>query len=83
MIKEYKLDAGISITLEKNIPLAAGLAGGSANAAAVIVGINELFQLKKPQEELMSLGKKIGADVPFCILAKPLSPAASVKSFHR
>lgn len=70
MMEEYRLDAGISITLEKNIPLASGLAGGSANAAAVIVGINELFQLKRPQEELMSLGKKIGADVPFCILGK-------------
>ena len=70
MMEEYGLDAGISITLNKNIPLGAGLAGGSANAAAVIVGINELFQLKKSQEELMSLGKKIGADVPFCILGK-------------
>lgn len=90
MIKEYRLDAGISITLDKNIPLAAGLAGGSANAAAVIVGINELFQLKRPQEELMSLGKKIGADVPFCILGKTalargigekLSPLKSLSGF--
>ena len=70
MMEEYRLDAGISITMNKNIPLAAGLAGGSADAAAVIVGINELFQLKRPQEELMSLGKKIGADVPFCIIGK-------------
>lgn len=67
MIEEYNLDAGVRITLEKNIPLAAGLAGGSADAAAVIVGMNELFNLKIATEELMMLGKTIGADVPFCI----------------
>lgn len=70
MLNEYKLDAGIEITLKKNIPLAAGLAGGSADAAAVITGINEIFDVKKPQEELMRLGKRIGADVPFCIYGK-------------
>ncbi|MDD4568619.1 MAG: 4-(cytidine 5'-diphospho)-2-C-methyl-D-erythritol kinase [Tepidanaerobacteraceae bacterium] len=70
MMNEFQLDAGICITLNKNIPLAAGLAGGSADAAAVIVGINELFDLKRPQEELMTLGKRIGADVPFCIFGK-------------
>ena len=70
MMDEFQLDAGICITLNKNIPLAAGLAGGSADAAAVIVGINELFDLKRSQEELMTLGKRIGADVPFCIFGK-------------
>ncbi len=70
MIQHYQLDAGISINIKKNIPLGAGLAGGSANAAAVILGINQLFMLKRPEEELMSLGKKIGADVPFCMAGK-------------
>jgi len=70
MIKEYQLDAGITININKNIPIAAGLAGGSADAAAVIVGINEIFQLNRPKDELMNLGKKIGADVPFCIVGK-------------
>lgn len=70
MIEEYQLDAGITININKNIPIAAGLAGGSADAAAVIVGINEMFQLNRPQEELMALSQKIGADVPFCIVGK-------------
>ncbi|NLU10308.1 MAG: 4-(cytidine 5'-diphospho)-2-C-methyl-D-erythritol kinase [Tepidanaerobacter acetatoxydans] len=70
MMKEYGLDAGVSIDIHKNIPLAAGLAGGSSDAAAVIIGMNELFELKIPKDELMTLGKRIGADVPFCILGK-------------
>lgn len=67
MINKFDLDAGVKIKLFKEIPLAAGLAGGSADAAATLLGINELFDLKKSKEELMALGKKIGADVPFCI----------------
>lgn len=67
MMEEFCLDAGVKITLNKNIPLAAGLAGGSADAAAVMVGMNELFCLKKSPEDLKVLGKSIGADVPFCI----------------
>jgi 4-diphosphocytidyl-2-C-methyl-D-erythritol kinase len=67
MISEFNLDAGVKITINKNIPLAAGLAGGSSDAAAVILGMNELFDLKKSRQELMTLGKRIGADVPFCI----------------
>ena len=70
MMEKYQLDAGIAIDIDKKIPVGAGLAGGSANAAAVIVGINEMFQLNKSQEELMALGKEIGADVPFCIVGK-------------
>ena len=50
MIREYKLDAGVNIIIHKNIPLAAGLAGGSSDAAAVIIGINELFDLKNPKK---------------------------------
>ena len=67
MINEYRLDAGLKIHIHKRIPVAAGLAGGSADAAAVIRGINELFDLKRPKKELMASGKTLGADVPFCI----------------
>jgi len=70
MMEEYKLDAGISIEIDKRIPVAAGLAGGSADAAAVILGINEIFQLNRSESELMNIGGKIGADVPFCIVGK-------------
>ena len=50
MLDKYKLDAGLKIKLKKNIPIAAGLAGGNADAAAVILGINELFDLKDPKK---------------------------------
>lgn len=58
---------GISIEIHKRIPIAAGLAGGSANAAAVLHGVNELFQLGFTQEALTRLGAQLGADVPFCL----------------
>lgn len=58
---------GLSIEIEKRIPVAAGLAGGSANAAAVLHGVNELFQLGFTQEKLMRFGAQLGADVPFCL----------------
>lgn len=66
-----KLDIGgrgIRIEIQKNIPVAAGLAGGSTNAAGVLVGLNELWRLKQSDEDLMDLGSQLGADVPFCIL---------------
>ena len=59
---------GLTIKLEKNIPVAAGLAGGSSDAAATLKGLNELYQAGLSSEELMKLGIKIGADVPYCIL---------------
>ena len=65
---EFDLDGGLSIRLTKNIPIAAGLAGGSADAAAVIRGINRLFDLRLPSEQLCKLGEQIGSDVPFCII---------------
>ena len=58
---------GIAIDIHKRIPVAAGLAGGSANAAAVLHGINELLALGLTQETLMQLGAQLGADVPFCL----------------
>jgi 4-diphosphocytidyl-2-C-methyl-D-erythritol kinase len=58
---------GIEITLHKHIPIAAGLAGGSGNAAAVLVGIDLLWELGLTQADLQALGAKLGSDVPFCI----------------
>ncbi|WP_432662521.1 4-(cytidine 5'-diphospho)-2-C-methyl-D-erythritol kinase [Wukongibacter baidiensis] len=68
MIKKYGIEGGINIKIQKNIPIAAGLAGGSSDAAAVIKGMNILYDLNLPLEELMEIGAGIGADVPFCIL---------------
>lgn len=58
---------GVEITLHKHIPIAAGLAGGSGNAAAVLVGIDLLWELGLTQGDLQGLGAKLGSDVPFCI----------------
>lgn len=60
--------AGIDIHLEKHIPIAAGMAGGSSDAAATLQGLNELFALGLSQEQLRQLGVRIGADVPYCIM---------------
>ena len=58
---------GIAIDIHKRIPVAAGLAGGSANAAAVLHGINELFDLGFTQDTLRQFGSQLGADIPFCL----------------
>ncbi len=68
MFEEYKLPGGIRIRLEKRIPMAAGMAGGSTDAAAVFNGMNELYELGVTKERLCELGVKIGADVPYCIV---------------
>lgn len=62
------LREGVHIHILKKIPVAAGLAGGSADAAAVLTGMNELFGLGHSKEELRKLGLSLGADVPFCIM---------------
>ena len=61
------IDSGVSITLEKHIPIAAGMAGGSTDAAAALLGINELYEIGYDIDALKQLGVKIGADVPYCI----------------
>ncbi|MBR1860066.1 MAG: 4-(cytidine 5'-diphospho)-2-C-methyl-D-erythritol kinase [Selenomonadaceae bacterium] len=68
VIDYCKLDNGIFIRLTKKIPIAAGLAGGSTDAAAVIRGMNQLFNLHLTTDELCEIGLKIGSDVPFCII---------------
>lgn len=59
------LDAGVEIVLHKRIPVAAGLGGGSSDAAAVLLGLDELFGTRMGRQKMMSLGQTIGADVPF------------------
>lgn len=61
-------DKGVRITLKKNIPVAAGMAGGSTDAAATFRGIRELFGLELSDSELCDMGVKIGADIPYCIM---------------
>lgn len=68
LIDEFQISEGVEIALEKHIPVAAGLAGGSSNAAAVLVGMNRLFSLGLTQEELMKRGVLLGADVPYCVM---------------
>lgn len=63
----FKIDGGFKIHLTKNIPAAAGLAGGSSDCAATLIGINELCGLGLDIEKLCEIGVKLGADVPFCI----------------
>lgn len=58
---------GVSITLDKRIPVAAGLAGGSGNAAATLRALNRLWGLDLPDERLLALGLELGSDVPFCL----------------
>lgn len=66
--EEFEIKEGIHIHLDKHIPVAAGMAGGSTDAAAVLFGINRMFHLKLSQQELMDRGVKLGADVPYCIM---------------
>ncbi|MGN0376605.1 MAG: 4-(cytidine 5'-diphospho)-2-C-methyl-D-erythritol kinase [Suilimivivens sp.] len=68
IMQTFGIREGVKITLQKNIPIAAGMAGGSTDAAAVFHGLNELFQLHMNLEKMKKLGVKIGADVPYCIM---------------
>ena len=68
MFDTFELPGGIRMHLEKRIPMAVGMAGGSTDAAAVFNGMNELYELGVSKERLCELGVKIGADVPYCIV---------------
>ncbi len=65
---EFSIKDGIDVKLHKHIPVAAGMAGGSTDAAAVLYGMNSMFELGLSKGELMQRGVKIGADVPYCIM---------------
>ena len=68
MMETYPISGGVKIHLEKQIPIAAGMAGGSTDAAATLKGMNRLFDLGCTLKDLMELGVKIGADVPYCVM---------------
>ena len=65
--KRFNIKDGVEISIQKNIPVAAGMAGGSSNAAAVLVGLNKVWNLGLSESELKEIGLQLGADVPFCI----------------
>ena len=67
LFREKKITEGVNISLTKRIPIAAGMAGGSADAAAALRGVNELFDLGYSQKELQALGVGLGADIPYCL----------------
>jgi 4-diphosphocytidyl-2-C-methyl-D-erythritol kinase len=85
-LSQTQTDAGIEIILEKKIPVAAGLGGGSSDAAAVLSGLNRYYDQPLSQEELSALGLTLGADVPFFIFRKPAiaeGVGEKLKRFHR
>ena len=68
LLEEFQIKEGLTVDLQKMIPVAAGMAGGSSDAAAAMIGVNRLFQLGLSVKDLMERGVKIGADVPYCLL---------------
>lgn len=67
MKDRFKIEENVDIFLEKNIPIAAGMAGGSADSAAILVGVNKLFNLGLENEDLREISKELGSDIAFCI----------------
>ena len=68
LMTEFGIDSGLDIHLDKFIPVAAGMAGGSTDAASTLIGINRIFDLGLSCQDLMDRGVKLGADIPYCIL---------------
>lgn len=69
-MRHFKITDSVIIEIEKNIPVAGGLAGGSSDAAATLKGLRDLFNIDCSNEDLCKLGEKIGSDIPFCIIGK-------------
>ena len=67
ILNRYRITRGVKIEINKKIPLASGMAGGSANSASILVGINKLFALNLSNKDLKKIGEELGMDVPFCI----------------
>ena len=72
LLSHMSLKADVRIGLEKRIPAAAGLAGGSSDAAAVLLALNELLDIRLNLDELAEIGATVGADIPFCVYANAL-----------
>lgn len=68
LMDEFSITDGVSVKLDKRIPVAAGMAGGSTDAATMLIGVNRLFSLGLTKRQLMERGVQIGADVPYCIM---------------
>lgn len=68
LMDEFHVEEGLSMKLTKSVPVAAGMAGGSSDAAAAFVGVNRLFHLSLSEEELMKRAVQVGADVPYCVM---------------
>ena len=68
LMDEFSITDGVLVKLDKRIPVAAGMAGGSTDAAAMLIGVNRLFSLGLTKRQLMERGVQIGADVPYCIM---------------
>ncbi|MFA7075384.1 MAG: 4-(cytidine 5'-diphospho)-2-C-methyl-D-erythritol kinase [Candidatus Izemoplasmatales bacterium] len=71
MLKTYNIQSGLEIIIDKKIPVGAGLAGNSADSAAVIKGIDKLFSLNLTLEKMQEIGLMFGADIPYCLIDKP------------
>lgn len=67
---DFSIETGVNIYIKKNIPMAAGLAGGSADAAATLRGLNKLWKLKLSLKDMAKIGEKFGSDIPFCVYNK-------------
>ena len=68
LMEEFHISGGLNIKIEKHIPVAAGMAGGSTDGAAVLYGVNRMYQLGLTKRQLMERGVRLGADVPYCIM---------------
>ena len=91
LMDEFHIQSGLHIKIDKHIPVAAGMAGGSTDGAAVLYGVNKIFELGLTKRQLMERGVKLGADVPYCIMrgtvlsegiGEILTPVSSLPDFH-
>ena len=91
LMDEFHIQSGLHIKIDKHIPVAAGMAGGSTDGAAVLYGVNKIFELGLTKRQLMERGVKLGADVPYCIMrgtvlsegiGEILTPISSLPDCH-
>ena len=78
VIREFNINSGVNIYIKKNIPMAAGLGGGSSDAATVLMGMDRLFDLNISKKRMLSLASKLGADVPFFVLGAAFATGKGV-----